>query len=71
MGIESVFSCGWSDCLGPCVITFVVTLIGLTIIHLFIYRQLVKLAKERYGIEGFAQFARQQRYLFNGKFNYM
>ena len=55
MAIESVFACSFGDCMVPCVITFMVTLFILTIIHLIIYRQLVKLAKKRYGIEGFIQ----------------
>ncbi len=54
MAINSVFACSFKDCLIPCIITFVVTLIILAIIHIIIYYKLVKLAKQRYGIESFS-----------------
>lgn len=59
MAVDSVFACGFTDCLFPCFVTFFITLIVMTIIHIVIYFQLVKLAKRRYGIEGFEGYSPQ------------
>jgi len=68
MAIESVFACSFSDCLLPCAITFVLTLVFLSIIHIIIYFQLVRMAKKRYGIEGFSdKSCYHMRHLFNIK----
>lgn len=60
MAINSVFACTFVDCLVPCLITFFVTLFILTIVHIIIYYKLVKLAKQRYGIEGFENHSFKQ-----------
>ncbi len=66
MAIDSIFSCSFTDCLVPCIITFIVTLIILSIIHIIIYFQLVKMAKKRFGIEGFSdRSCHQVKHLFN------
>ncbi len=66
MSVNSIFTCSIKDCLLPCIITFVVTLIILSIIHVIIYFQLVKMAKKRFGIEGFSnRSCHQIKHLFN------
>lgn len=66
MPIESAFKCTFTDCLVPCIITFAVTIFILSIISLVIYWQLVKLAKKRFGVEGFSdRSCHQVRHLFN------
>lgn len=62
MANNGLSSCSFFDCLIPCIITFVVTLLILAIIHIIIYFQLIKLAKQRYGIEGFLHYNSCQRY---------
>jgi hypothetical protein len=53
MAIDSIFNCGFSQCLMPCLITFAVTLFILAIINIIIYFKLVAMAKKRFGIENF------------------
>ena len=62
MATNALSSCSFFDCLIPCLITFVVTLVILAIIHIIIYFQLVKLAKQRYGIEGFLHYSPHNKY---------
>jgi hypothetical protein len=54
MPIDSIFNCGFRQCLMPCLITFSVTLFILAIINVIIYFKLVAMAKKRFGIEGFS-----------------
>lgn len=47
-------SCSFADCFYSCLITFFVTLAILAVVHIFIYFKLVKIAKKKFGIEGYA-----------------
>ena len=42
-------NCTFSQCLGSCLIVFLVTLVVLGLVHIWIYFKLVKYAKKRYG----------------------
>lgn len=53
MAIDSLFNCGFKQCLIPCIITFSITLSIIVIINIIIYFKLVAMAKQRFGIENF------------------
>ena len=66
MAIESVFACSFKDCFVPCVITFAVTILILSVIMLIVYFQLVKMAKKKYGVdEGFTSTPSPKLYFPN------
>ena len=49
MAFDSAFNCNFIDCLTPCVITFVVSILIMVVFHIFLYFKFVKLAKIRFG----------------------
>jgi flagellar biosynthesis/type III secretory pathway M-ring protein FliF/YscJ len=61
MPVDSVFTCNFGNCLGPCLWTFIVTLLILAVIHLYIYTKLVKIARRRQEAERRRQEAQRQR----------
>jgi hypothetical protein len=49
MAFDSAFNCGFVDCITPCAITFIITVLVMLAFHVYMYFKFVKLAKQRFG----------------------
>lgn len=49
MAFDSAFNCGFMECLTPCIITFIITMLVVLFIHGVLYFKFVKIARKRYG----------------------